>query len=178
MKALTSTKQVKFLAYVVLIIWTAQGCEKEDEQPDYVGTWATVQTQDSTNSGTVNLRDVVDFSAKSFTHLGQVLSSQTNEWINFIGVKGKITIDDNIMSIKIVEMGVSQFNLFTGLPTGTIYYYRQDQAEFTNILKDSQISQYYQSKFQISGNKLILWTDKNGDSDYDDENEETTFFRQ
>jgi hypothetical protein len=178
MKALTSIKQVKFLAYVVVIVWTTQGCEKEEEVPDYVGTWVTAQTQNSTTGGIVTLRDILDFSEKSFTNLGQVMHPQTNEWLDFIGVKGKITIQDNTMNVVVFEMGMSKFDLFSGMPTGKIYYYRDGQTEFNSMLKSSQMTKCYQSKFQVSGNKLTLWTDKNNDGDYADENEESIFIRQ
>lgn len=177
MNTLTNIQKVKFLAVVVLISWALQGCEKEEYVPDYVGTW--VSEQDLTKQGgSPAVRDMLDFSEGSFTNLGQVKDIKNDKWLDFIGVKGRIIIKNDVMQVEVLEMGISKIDVFSGLPTGLIHYYRPDQAEFTTIINKSHLSTSYQSNFLVTGNKLTLQTDKNNDGDFADQGEITTFVKQ
>lgn len=165
-------RQMILVSILMLLIFT--GCEQERPTPGYVGTWVSEQNDPTAKT---KLRTLLDFSEKSFTNLGQVMDSATQHWIDFIGVKGRMNIDENIMKVSITEMGISGFDVLSGTPTGKIYYYRYDQTEFSSMLKSSDMNKSYQSEFSLEGNQLILRTDKNSDGDFDEENETVVFRR-
>lgn len=173
MNAIPAMKQM-ILVSTLLFLLILTACEQEIPTPGYVGTWVSEQNDPESNT---KLRTLLDFSEKSFTNLGQVMDSATQHWIDFIGVKGRINIDDNIMNVSITEMGISGFDIISGTPTGKIYYYRYDQTEFSRMLKSSDMNKTYQSEFSLEGNQLILRTDKNNDGDFDEDNEIVVFRR-
>jgi hypothetical protein len=118
------------------------------------------------------------FSTNTFSDISQIKNTSTNEWINLIGLKGSISINENIMNVTVTEFGLSTFDMITGIPTGNIVYYKDNQSEFSSLISQSGMKSTFKSEYSVSGNNLTLKTDNNNDGDYNDENEGTIYTKQ
>jgi len=152
-------------------------CEKDKNNPDYVGTWVATGTI-SVDTVIMEMKDIMTFSTNTFSDIGQIKNPDTNAWINLIGLKGSISVNGNIMNVAITEIGMSAFDMLTGMPTGDIVYYKDSQSQFSSLLSQSGMKKTFKSEYSISVNYLTLKTDNNNDGDYNDENEVTIYTKQ
>jgi len=146
-------------------------CKKEDVTPDCVGTWSTFDTD--TESGTkIQLKDIMTISESSFTDLTQFyFSDGGGQWVDSKKTNGTFSITDNVMNLKVNEIGVSTLNQQTGIPTGVIVTYKEGSVEFDSLLTLIGQPVSFSSEFSVSGKRMIIKTDLNNDSDYVDKHE-------
>ena len=164
--------------FILLIILSfCYACKKDENNPDYAGTWEATGTM-NVNSIIMEMKDIMTLSTNTFSDIGQIKNPDTNEWINLIGLKGSISVNGNIMNVAIMEIGMSAFDMITGMPTGNIVYYKDGQSQFSSLLSQSGMEKTFNSEYSISGNNLTLKTDNNNDGDYNDENEVTVYTKQ
>lgn len=165
------------LMLTALLIFSSS-CKKDDEvTSDYVGTWIAVESI-PTASGYTSIRDVMTFTENSVIDLIQFPGGSTDQWIDYMNLKGLVSVSGNMMTVTIAEIGISSLNAVTGMPTGTIVSYKEGSTEFENILRLSGQSKTFKSEYNVSGNKLTIKTDNNNDGDYLDEDEVTVYTRQ
>jgi len=167
------------LAIVLTVLAVfCSSCEQDDEVPsDYVGTWIA-EISIPTASGFTSIRDVMTFTEDGVIDLLQFPGGSTDKWIDYMNLKGSISVNENMMTVTIAEIGISSVNAVTGLPTGTIISYKEGSAEFEAILSQSEQSKTFDSEYSVSGDKLTLKTDNNDDGDYLDEEEVTVYTKQ
>jgi len=165
------------IAMIVLVVF-CWSCTKDDEvASDYVGTWIDVESI-PTASGYTAIRDVMTFSENSVVDLIQFPGGSNDNWIDYMNLKGSISVSGNMMTVTIAEIGMSSLNAVTGMPTGTIVSYKEGSPEFETILSQSEQSKTFESEYSVSGDKLTLKTDNNNDGDYLDEDEVTVYTKQ
>lgn len=157
-------KVATFLAILVIFI---SSCSKKDNQvhPDYVGAWMSMDTI-STAYGTTALKDVMTLTETSFTDLRQVQVLVLNTWMDFISLKGTLSVNGNSININITEAGTS-LNMATGIPSGKITTYKEGTPEFDSLLSQAKLSKTFTSEYSVSGNKLTIKTDYNKNGKYD-----------
>lgn len=151
---------------------------KDDEPvlPDYAGTWVTVETVAS-NGKYVQVKDIRTFTETSYTELVQKQLSDNN-WIDYVSVKGTLSVFGDMMTVTVTEMGASSYSMVTNLPTGVITYYKKGTSEFDVLVSQMDQPKTFESKFSVSGNKMIIQTDLNSDGDYLDEMETSVYTKQ
>ena len=165
-----------FLAMVVLF---SSSCKDKDDDPllpDYVGTWVAIESL-PTEAGTVQIKDIMTFTEKSFTDVGK-LQVSTNYWIDLVSMKGTLSVNGNIMKFTVTEVGMSEFSEVTGFPTGVMETHSKGSAEFDSLLEEVGQPAIFESEYIVAGNKLTLKTDNNEDGDFEDEMEITVYTKQ
>jgi hypothetical protein len=163
--------------FTLVIFFTS--CVKEDEvTPDYVGTWISDVPIPTATGYTKGLRDIMTFSENRVVDLIQLPDGTLNQWIDYMNMKGSLSVSGNIMTVTISEIGISTMNAVTGKPTGTIISYKDGSAEFETILSQSDQSKVFVSEYSVSGNQMTIKTDNNNDGDYSDALETTVYTRQ
>jgi hypothetical protein len=167
----------KSLLFIALIVTVVSSCKKDDPDPDYVGTWVVTGTM-SDGDVTLELKEVLKISKGSFEQIQQLKNPTTNVWLNLMGLKGTFTLDKNKMNITLTAVGQSSFSTITNLPTGQIEYIESTDPDFDEFLTYLEIPETYVSEYMVSGKEITIKTDMNGDSDYNDQGEVTTYTRQ
>ncbi|HLN73282.1 MAG: hypothetical protein ACM3O8_04675 [Methylococcaceae bacterium] len=167
----------KAAAFVAVGMVFISSCKKDDPVlPDYAGTWVTVETVAS-NGKYVQVKDIRTFTQTSFTELVQKqLTSDT--WTDYASVKGTLSVYGDVMNVTVTEMGASSYSMVTNLPTGVISYYKKGTSEFDVLIAQMDQPKTFESKFSVSGNKMIIQTDLNSDGDYLDEMETSVYTKQ
>lgn len=176
MKRLTSNLMQLFTVLALVLIFSAS-CKKDETKEPYLGTWSYNDTM--TEDGiTMQVKDIITLTKDKFTNMGQVKNPLTNEWIDAFGMKGELSVTGDKMNLIITEMGMTSYDSMTGMPTGTIIYYTEDDVEFDGLLDEMEMPQTVSSEFFIAGDKLTIKTDYNSDGDYTDEDETTVYTKQ
>jgi hypothetical protein len=110
------------MVLTVLVVFCSS-CKKDDEVVlDYVGTWVA-EVSVPTASGYTSFRDVMTFSENVVTDLIQVPGGSADKWIDYMNLKGSISVSGNMMTVTIAEIGISSVDPVTGRSTGTIKNY-------------------------------------------------------
>jgi hypothetical protein len=160
-----------------MVIFFITACEKEEDVPDYVGTW--IATGSFTEEEvTLEMKDILTLKTSSLTEVLQIKNPLTDNWLDYLGLKGSLTVSDNTMSIVLNELGMSSFDMMTGMPTGNITYYSKEQNEFDQLISESGMPETYSAQFSVSGGSLTFKVDINEDGDFDDEGEVTIYTKQ
>jgi hypothetical protein len=168
------------LALVSTAVLSVSSCKKDDDKDstptDFLGTWVTEQTV-PTDLGDIQVRDIITFTPADFSEVAKVLDESTNEWIDFIGRKGKIVVRKGSMDVTLTEAGTSELDE-NGNPTGVITYYKEGTTEFTQILQFMEMEKQYKALYTVSGSSMTLKADNNNNGSYDDEDEVHVFEKQ
>lgn len=168
----------KLVALLSILVIVSSSCKKDDEvTPDYVGTWIAIESIPTT-TGFTAIRDVMTFTENKVTDLIQFPEGSADKWIDYMNMKGLVSVSGNMMNVSIAEIGISSLNAITGMPTGTIISYKDGSVEFETILSQSEQSKTFKSEYSVSGDKLTLKTDNNNDGDYLDGDEVTVYTKQ
>jgi len=168
----------KLTILLIALVVFCSSCEKDDEfASDYVGTWIAVESI-PTASGYTAIRDVMTFTDNEVTDLIQFPEGSADKWIDYMNLKGLVSVSGNMMTVTITEIGISSLNAVTEMPTGTIISYKAGSVEFETILSQSEQSKTFKSEYSVSGEKLTLKTDNNNDGDYLDGDEVTVYTKQ
>lgn len=178
MKNLKFREMFRLALVLTVLAVFCSSCEKDDEVvSDYVGTWIA-EVSIPTASGFTSFRDVMTFSENSVIDLMQIPGGSADKWIDYMNLKGSITVSENMITVTITELGISSVDAITRMPTGTIISYKEGSVEFEAILSQSEQSKTFQSEYSVSGDKLTLKTDNNDDGDYLDGDEVTVYTKQ
>jgi hypothetical protein len=163
---------------LTLFVIFSSSCKKEDEVlPDYVGTWIVVENIPIA-TGFISYREVMTFSQDSVIDLMQIPGRSIDNWADYMNLKGSISVNGNIMTININEIGMSSLDPITGMPTGTLISYKETGPEFQSILAAGEQPKVFESEYTVSGNKLTMKKDNNNDGDYLDSDEITVYTKQ
>ncbi|MBW8331944.1 MAG: hypothetical protein K0M40_07980 [Prolixibacteraceae bacterium] len=178
MKDLKFRELYRLAIVLTVLVVFCSSCEKDDEVvSDYVGTWVA-EVSIPTASGYTSLRDVMTFSENSVIDLIQIPGGSADKWIDYMNLKGSISVSGNMMTVTIAEIGISSVDPVTGMPTGTIIGYKEGSSEFEAILSQSEQSKTFESEYSVLGDKLTMKTDNNDDGDYLDGDEVTVYTKQ
>lgn len=182
MKTINFFNRIKFLVLGTSILLTIGSCQKDDKDDnddkssDYVGVWTTTESV-STDQGSIDVKDVVNFSKSSFTEIASIKDPATGAWVDLVGRKGNIIAKDGSMDVSIKEAGMTNVDA-EGNPTGVIKYYKAGTAEFDEVLTEMEMEKDYKALYTVSGNKLTIKADQNDNGSYEDEDEVHTFTKQ
>jgi len=176
-----NNSRVNFLSRSVLMVSIItvmiSSCKKDDPDPEYVGSWAATQAI-FTEDAILQIRDIMTFTKDSYTDVAQIFDESTNEYIDYLKLIGTLTVDETIMHIDINEVGLSSVDLLSGKPTGTIVMYKEGTPQFDNIFSQTGQTQTFGFEFSISENTMTIYSDYNGDGDYNDEDEAIVYTKQ
>jgi hypothetical protein len=176
LKSLQFYKVATFMALLVIFSSSCKDKDKEEVLPDYAGTWVA-EISIPTQTGFTAIKDIMTFTGTTFIDKGQ-MQTGVNTWIDFILLKGSISVNGNIMDVTVNEVGTTTISSITGLPTGSIESYKTGTTEFDNLLIQTGQPRTFKSEYSVSGNKLTLKTDNDEDGVYMGEDEITVYTRQ
>ncbi|MFC2086853.1 hypothetical protein ACFLSA_01650 [Bacteroidota bacterium] len=159
----------------ILSIFILISCEKENE-PEYVGKWKYIGKIYFTDGSSFDLKEIITFSSSGFDILDQLKEESSDNWVNQVSYSGSLTVRDKKMSMKITKVGLSTWDPITGLPTGQLNYYYEDNKDFATILNDLGFDQNIKTEYSISDDEMTLKFDFNNDGDFTDENEGTLIY--
>jgi len=155
------------------LIISISSCSKDNaNSPDYIGTWIASTSMDGTDA-----KETLTFTSNSVTNLYQIKDASTNAWVDYMKMKGSISVNKQLMTVTLTEIGLA-FDITTGEPTATMTTYKAGSPLFDMIISESGQSITIQSEYSVSGKILTLKTDDNGDGDYLDEGESVTYTKQ
>jgi hypothetical protein len=152
-------------------------CKKDgDVNPDYVGTWISYEivTEDGI---TMNIKDIMTFTKEGFNDLGQIYYPSEGKYMDVTKMYGTISVNGNIMNVKITEIGISRLNM-NEIPTGTIVTYKEGSSQYNQLFIQTGQPKSFESEYVVLGNKMTIKTDNNNDGDYTDANETTVYTKQ
>lgn len=177
MRQLRVRNWCKAAVFLTVMVVFSSACKKDDTVlPDYAGTWVTVQTV-ALNGSYVQVKDIKTFTETSFTDLVQKQLS-SDSWTDYVGMKGTVSVYGDMMNVSVTEIGASSYSVVTNLPTGVMTYYKKGTSEYDVLISQMDQSKNFESKFSVSGNKMIIQTDLNMDGDYLDEMETSIYTKQ
>lgn len=163
-------------AFMALLVIFCLSCGEDDPVlPDYAGTWVTTATIPS-EEGNIEGKQILMLNEKSFSDLVQLQVG--TKWIDFVVMKGSVSVSGNMITRTIKELGITSYNMATNLPTGVIVTSKEGEEEFNTIMEQFGLEKTFTEEFSVSGNKLTLKTDDNHDGDYLDELETNVFTKQ
>lgn len=173
MKKLKIKSVFALMVMLTAMIVSISSCSKDNEiTADYVGTWVANSSMDGSET-----KETMTFTTNSVTNLLQIKYETTNTWVDYISMKGSISVNKQLMTVTLTEIGLA-FDFMTGEPTATMTTYKAGSSLFDLILEGSGQSVSFQSEYSVSGNTLTLKTDNNDDGDYLDEEESVTYTKQ
>ncbi len=166
----------KVLLLLLFIAFIDSACKKDEDNPDYVGTWYQSYTENG-----LTFRQLLTLKKSSFEMLIQLQNpiNQSN-FINYMAQKGKFNVQQDILTITLTSIGISETNPATFMPTGNLIFYDTGTAEFINLLKQAGFDDpTFKAKYSVSDNKLTLIIDINNNGSFnDDEDASEVFTRQ
>jgi hypothetical protein len=142
--------------FLMVLVVTFSSCEKEDENPAYVGSWETELFTMATAADTVQAKMSFDFAKTSFVTEVSVYVAQANIYVQMLGVKGSVAEEAN------QELNVSLTDIGTWNSDANDYNWKNrtsNAAEFealyqgylsTSMLKD------FDAVYQVDGSNLDL----------------------
>jgi len=146
-----------FLLLVISIVLAFSSCKKEEDEPDFVGTWSITYDFFSTE-----MKNVLKLSASSFESVYKMKDSSL-VYIDFIGIKGSLSAKGDLLTFNINSVGI------TNPLTGKLQYTNKGELGFEDMLGDME--ETFTVKYQVSSNKLTLSYDNDGDGIYGGEND-------
>jgi len=165
-KTIFSKKSMLFFSVLVLLF---SSCSKDDAVgPDYVGSWSSTSTQ----SG-MSIKDNITFTKDGVTQLSQMSIPTTNIWIDFLKTTATISVNGSTMTTTFTGIGMipdSNGSITILYPVGS--------SDFQNYLTVNGFTLSYISKYSVSGNKLTIMTDNNGDGLYTGTDETIVYTKQ
>ena len=165
-KTIFSKKSMLFFSVLVLLF---SSCSKDDAvSPDYVGTWSATTTE----SG-MSIKENMTFTTDGVTQLSQMSIPTTNIWIDFLKATATISVNSSTMTTTFTGIGMipdSNGSITILYPVGS--------SDFQNYLTVNGFTLSYISKYSVSGNKLTIMTDNNGDGLYTGTDETKVYTKQ
>jgi len=160
------------LFFALVFLFTS--CSKDETvNPDYVGTWSVAITK-----GGDEIKDNITYTKEGFTETLQIYDATTTKWTTYKTSAGIISIKGTTLTSTYKSIGLAVPDLTTGELTGTILTYSEGSDTFNMFFSESGVPQTFNSQFSVSGNKLTLMTDQNGDGVYTDLGETLVFTKQ
>jgi hypothetical protein len=141
-------------------------CGKEEDDPPYVGTWAAIG-EISDSSGTLEVKGEVTFTKNTYKNILYIKDPTSQKWIALQGMKGSFSLSGSKMSLNFTSIGLSTYNIISGLPTGNIQYYEKGTQNFNTLLEQSGFPAFIKCEYEVTGNTLTLLMDLNGDFTYE-----------
>ncbi|HJX72453.1 MAG TPA: hypothetical protein VJ346_10885 [Bacteroidales bacterium] len=170
---------------IFLIVAVILGCEKKEEGPAYVGTWEYAEENDTLATQPILLilsqKMILTLSKDSWQMMMQIkLPPQINNFSDYIGFKGSMTVDGEDVEIIFKEVGMREINYqtFTFIDDEVTWYNETDDPNMFGSLfyeygpDDTTIS----GKLIVEGNKLTMKMDEDLNGQIDEE-EITVFTR-
>jgi len=166
-------------AFTVCIGLVISSCTKDDPAPAYVGTWVNISSFYSENQ-LIQTKDVVTFSSNTLIEKIQWKNSQTDKWVDYLGIKGSLVLQKDKMDISIKEAGVSSVDPITDEPTGEINYLKSTDSGFVNVMNEFGLPVNFDAQYSVAadGKEITLKKDITDDGDFLDEGEVKTYVRQ
>ena len=159
-------KSMLFFSVLVLLF---SSCSKDDAVgPDYVGSWSSTTTQ----SG-MSIKDNITFTKDGVTQLSQMSIPTTNIWIDFLKATATISVNGSTMTTTFTGIGMipdSNGSITILYPVGS--------SDFQTYLTVNGFTLSYNSKYSVSGNKLTIMNDNNGDGLYTGTDETKVYTKQ
>ena len=161
-----SKQSMLFFSVLVLLL---SSCSKDDAVgPDYVGSWSSTTTE----SG-LSIRVNMTFTKDGVTQLSQMSIPTTNLWMDIIKATATLSVTGSTMTITYTGIGMT-----SDINGSITVMYPVGSSDFQTYLTVNGFTLSYISKYSVSGNKLTIMTDNNGDGLYTGTGETTVYTKQ
>jgi len=161
-----SKQSMLFFSVLVLLL---SSCSKDDAVgPDYVGSWSSTTTE----SG-LSIRENMTFTKDGVTQLSQMSIPTTNLWMDIIKATATLSVTGSTMTITYTGIGMTP-----DINGSITVMYPVGSSDFQTYLTVNGFTPSYISKYSVSGNKLTIMTDNNGDGLYTGTGETTVYTKQ
>ncbi len=160
-------KHSSLLAVLFVLSLFFSQCKKDDDKPAYVGTWELTET-DTQGS----YKTTLTITESSLTMIMAILLNQTI-WYDWMGMKTDLSVNGEDATLTLTEVGAVNYE---NIEDGINWYSPTDEgfdalAEELGANESDQII----TKITVSGNQLTVKMDRNGDGDYEDDEETQVF---
>lgn len=159
------------VALIMCLMFSVNSCRNDDDNDviitsPYVGTWERI---DSSDEGAV--KQVLVITASTFKMTMKLYIE--DEWVDIMVVEGSYSVSGDIFTLILTRLG-----MIADEETLVMVYYTPDDPEWDMLLDDDfELEDSFKAKFIVSGNKLTIITDDNGDGIFDPVEESETFTR-
>jgi len=161
-----SKQSMLFFSVLVLLL---SSCSKDDAVgPDYVGSWSSTTTE----SG-LSIRENMTFTKDGVTQLSQMSIPTTNLWMDIIKATATLSVTGSTMTITYTGIGMT-----SDINGSITVMYPVGSSDFQTYLTVNGFTPSYISKYSVSGNKLTIMTDNNGDGLYTGTDETKVYTKQ
>jgi len=158
------------LALMVCLMCGVSSCSSDGDDDDntnstsYVGTW-----ERSDDPGFE--KQVLVITASTFKMTMKL--NIEDEWVDLMLVEGSYSVSGDFFTLILTRIG-----MIADEETLVMVYYTPDDPEWDMLLDDDfELEDSFKAKFIVSGNKLTIITDDNGDGIFDPVEESETFIR-
>jgi hypothetical protein len=145
-------KSMQLWLAIGLIVVLFSACQKDDDTPDYVGTWTRTETV--TEDGvTMTLKINLIIRADKYEELVQVKIGE--KFVDIIKVSGPLSVSAGVMTIEIKSLAITSYSM-TGMPTGTLITYDENSSEFNQFMNEFQIDKIQTASYSVEGKSLTV----------------------
>ncbi|MFN8207269.1 MAG: hypothetical protein U0T82_07660 [Bacteroidales bacterium] len=162
MKENTFIFRILFALVITASLAFLNSCGPEEEDPPYVGTWAAFG-EISDTSGTLEAKEEITLGKDTYKNILYIKNPSTQKWVALQGLKGSLSLSGTKLSLNFTSIGLSTFDIISGLPTGNIQYYQKGTENFDALLEQSGFPAFIKCEYVVTGNTIILYMDVNGD---------------
>lgn len=167
------------MVLLVAIALVGTSCSKDDDDDEiqaYEGKWTSNENIFS-DDDSEEYKDIMTLTTNTFEDRIQKPSADdADKWEDSLVLKGTFLASGNSMEVHVSEIGISVDPL-SGQPTGQINYFKEGSMVFEAIVAESGQDQDFELEFSITGDTMIIKTDRNGDNDLTDDNESVVYTR-
>lgn len=133
-------------------------CDKDDDDPDYVGTWELTTTMDG-----MEIKDNLTLTKSEFTSVGSMKIAE--EWIESWGVKGTLSASGSNLTLTFTSVGSTDYDEATST-FSDLEWYEPGTEEFNDMMEDMGGNTTVHGEYTVSGSTLTLKNDMNEDGEY------------
>lgn len=149
-------KKLLSLAFLSIVIASFISCSKDDDNsPAYVGTWTAAtsfsfaKSLKTTVITDLGFRKKLELGGSDFTVTME--GGGADQWMAYEGTKGSLSVAGDTLTMTIKQEGILN-----------------DAGDLSYTAVATKDQKAMKSKWIVSGNKLTLISDENGDGDFND----------
>jgi hypothetical protein len=154
---------------VLLTVLLYCSCENKKEEPPFVGTWLTTNTQEG-----FEMKDSLTLTENTFTDIISI--SVNNNWLEYMGIEGTHQATGNQLVLNADSVAMAKINIFTGEIYNGLEWYKRGSEEFNQYISKFGMATM-KGEYLIDGDTLTVKMDMDGDGFYSAYGEITDYLR-
>jgi hypothetical protein len=131
------------LAFIALLTLLFISCEKDKDDPDYVGTWINEEVDDSYTMTTTLVLTVSTFNMSMTMSYGDIE-------MEVAGMEGNLSVSGEQFTLTVTRVGMINFN------TSQMVWYSKGEEGWDETLAEMDMDESMTATYKVEGNQLII----------------------